>query len=387
VVKGLLARTGRKREAFFIPIAMIDALERGGAKTSSYKLDVAPYERREGEILVTRDLWDKQVIDLERRRVVRVNDAVISEAHREEGGKRWWVRGVDVGMGGLLRRLKLGRLAASISSKLMRPYIVRWQHMDVFGSNVPGGVPVQHNKLAALHPVEIARISDSVSYHQGAEIIASLDDTLAADTLEEIVTERQTDIMENIPEERAAHILEAMAPDEATDLLSELPEARAASLLREMDEDEAQDVRRLMRYPEHSAGGRMTTDFVRTVPSMTVREVIEANKPIFLTADLIYYIYVVDSEETNILEGIITVRDLLVHDPDKPVGDFMLRDVIAVRPAENEREVARLLAEYNLLAVPVVDRNRTLLGVVTVDDALDALLPEGWKKRLPRIFS
>jgi magnesium transporter len=146
-------------------------------------------------------------------------------------------------------------------------------------------------------------------------------------------------------------------------------------------------VRRLMRYPEHSAGGRMTTDFVRTVPSMTVREVIEANKPIFLTADLIYYIYVVDSEETNILEGIITVRDLLVHDPDKPVGDFMLRDVIAVRPAENEREVARLLAEYNLLAVPVVDRNRTLLGVVTVDDALDALLPEGWKKRLPRIFS
>jgi Mg/Co/Ni transporter MgtE len=264
---------------------------------------------------------------------------------------------------------------------------VRWQHIDVFGSNVPGGVPLQHKKLASLHPVEIARITDAVSYHQGAEIIASLDDTLAADTLEEIVAERQTDIVDYIPEERAADILEEMAPDEATDLLAELPEEKAGALLKEMDQEEADEVRQLMRYPENSAGGTMTTDFVCVTPDMTVDQVIEENKPIFLSADLIYYMYVVDSEENDTLVGIITVRDLLVHQRDKPVGEFMLKDFLSARPAESRKEVARKMAEYNLLALPVVDRNNKLLGVVTVDDALDALLPEGWKKRLPRIFS
>ena len=274
-----------------------------------------------------------------------------------------------------------------MAGKAVQPHIVRWQHLDVFGSNVPGGVPLGHKKLANLHPVEIARITDSLSYHQGAEIIASLDDTLAADTLEEIEENRQTDILEQIPEERAADILEEMAPDEATDLLGDMSEEKAGALLKEMDQEEAREVRQLLRYPENSAGGTMTTDFVCCTSNMTVGEVIEANKPEFLTADLIYYIYVVVSQASNKLVGLITVRDLLVHEHDRKVADFMLTDLLTVHPDENQREVARKMAEYNLLALPVVDADNTLLGVVTVDDALDALLPEGWKKRLPRIFS
>jgi Mg/Co/Ni transporter MgtE len=178
-----------------------------------------------------------------------------------------------------------------------------------------------------------------------------------------------------------------MAPDEATDLLGDMSEEKAGALLEEMDQDDAREVRQLMRYPENSAGGTMTTDFVSCTPNMTAGEVIEANKPVFLTADLIYYIYVVASQATNELVGLITVRDLLVHDHERKVSDFMLTDLLTVGPAENQREVARKMAEYNLLALPVVDADNTLLGVVTVDDALDALLPEGWKKRLPRIFS
>jgi Mg/Co/Ni transporter MgtE len=142
-----------------------------------------------------------------------------------------------------------------------------------------------------------------------------------------------------------------------------------------------------LRYPEHTAGGIMTTDFVMVLPTMTVAEVIEANRQVFLSADLIYYMYVVDSEETCALLGVITVRDLLVHDRKDVVGDFMLKEVISVRPGEHEQEVARKMAEYNLLALPVIDASGVLIGVVTVDDALDALLPEGWKKRLPKIFS
>jgi magnesium transporter len=387
VVKGLVARTGRSRQPFYVPMEQVQSLGHDGARIRSYKLDVKPFERREDEMLLTRDVWDKQVIDLERRRVVRVNDIVLVGSAAGTNPPRWWVRGVDVGMGSLLRRIHIFKPVSAVVKKAIQPRIVPWQHLDIFGSNVPGGVPLGHKKLANLHPVEIARITDSLSYHQGAEIISSLDDTLAADTLEEIDEVRQTDIMEQIPEERAADILEEMAPDEATDLLAELPEERADALLEEMDDEEAEEVRQLMRYPEHSAGGTMTTDFVCCTPEMTVGDVIEANKATFLTADLIYYIYVVQTEENDKLVGLITVRDLLVHEPGRKVADFMLTDLLTVRPGESQREVARKMAEYNLLALPVVDAGKKLLGVVTVDDALDALLPEGWKKRLPKIFS
>ncbi len=390
VIKGVLALTSRKMPPFFLPIEQIGTFGLGEIKLRSSRVDLRPFERRPGEMLLTRDLWDKQVIDLETLRVVRVNDVVVTDAAVPEGDLlevRWWVRGVDIGLGGLARRLRIAGLLQNVAKKALQPCIVRWSHLDVFSSTVPGGLDLPHKKLSRLHPVEIARITDAVSYHQGAEIIASLDDTLAADTLEEIVAERQTDIVESMPEERAADILEEMAPDEATDLLSELSEDKADALLEQMDEEEAQEVRQLMRYPEKSAGGIMTTDFVQVLPSMTVEEVIETNKPVFMSADLIYYMYVVESEEDPKLIGIITVRDLLVHERNKVVSDFMLKEFLSVRPGENKREVARKMAEYNLLALPVVDRNDTLLGVVTVDDALDALLPEGWQKRLPRIFS
>lgn len=395
VVKGMLARTSRKHQPFFLPVSQVESLGSSGARLVSPKLDLQAYEQREGEMLLARDLWDKQIIDLESYKVVRVNDVVLSGSAQaaepdQSNVGRWWVRGVDVGVGGLLRRLRLASLVCKVMPRAAHPHIVRWQHLDVFGSNVLGGVPLKHKKLARLHPVEIARITDAVSYHQGAEIIASLDDTLAADTLEEIVTDRQTDIVEYIPEDRVADILEEMSPDEATDLLAELPAEKAGSLLEQMDQEDAEEVRHLMRYPEHSAGGIMTTDFVRVTPTKTISEVIEANKPVLMSADLIYYMYVVDSKEdadAERLVGVITVRDLLVHDRDTPVGDFMLRDFLSVRPGEGQQEVARKMAEYNLLALPVVDRNDVLLGVVTVDDALDALLPEGWKKRLPKIFS
>jgi magnesium transporter len=390
VIKGVLARAGRRQQPFYIPVKQISTLGTHGVRLTSARVDLQPFERHTGEMLLTRDVWDKQVIDLESRKVVRVNDIVLTQgkaAAREAEAIRWWVRGVDAGLGGLVRRLHIARVVRILNRKALRPRIVPWQNLDVFGSNVPGGVALPHSKLSKLHPVEIARITDSVSYLQGAEIIAALDDTLAADTLEEIVAERQTDIMEIIPDERAADILEEMAPDEATDLLSELPEEKATALLDQMDEEEAQEVRQLLRYPEHSAGGIMTTEFVIVLPGMTVADVIEKNRPIFMSADLIYYMYVVDSEEACVLVGVITVRDLLVHDSKDVVGDFMLKEFLSVRPGENEQEVARKMAEYNLLALPVIDKGGILLGVVTVDDALDALLPEGWKKRLPRIFS
>jgi magnesium transporter len=387
-VTGLLVSAPASRDPFYLPVEQIASLDRTGARLRSSSPDLSPFERRPGEILLKRDLWDNQVIDLNSRRVTRVNDAIITGATPDPETAevtRWWVRGVDTGILGMLHRMHLARLVRG--RRFARPRIVRWQHLDFFGSNVPGGVDLPHKKLASLHPVEIARISDSVSYHQGAEMIASLDDTLAADALEEIVQDRQSDIIEQISDERAACILDEMAPDEAADLLKELPDDKALALLEKMDESEAEEVRYLMRFSERTVGAIMTTDFVQVLPDMTIEEVIEANRDIFLSADLIYYMYVVESEESDKLVGIITVRDLLVYDRTTPVTDFMMTEFLTVRPGERHEEVARKMAEYNLLALPVVDRDGILLGVVTVDDALDALLPQGWRKRLPKIFS
>ena len=394
-IKGIVARTWRKDVPFYLPISQVGSLKPRGVRLLSTKVDLVPFERRAGEILLVRDLWDKQVIDLERRKVVRVNDVVLIEnilpPEGEEGTigstPRWWVRGVDVGLGGLVRRLHTVVLWTALTRKPVRSRVVRWGQIDVFGTNVPGGVAVSHNKLANLHPVEIAHITDNVSYLQGAEIIASLDNALAADTLEEITDARRTDIIEQIPEDRAAGILEEMAPDEASDLLADLPEEKAGALLEQMDVEEARPVRQLMRYAENTAGGIMTNEFVRVLPDVTVDEVIEGNRQLFVSTDLIYYMYVVDAHDLNRLLGIITVRDLLVQPRDCPVKEFMLTSIIVARPGEDKKEVARKMAEYNLVALPVVDASGVLLGVVTVDDALEALLPEGWRKRLPRVFS
>lgn len=385
-IKGLVARTARRKAPFYLPVEQVDTLTDEGAMLNSAKFDLEPFERREGEMVVTKDLWDRQIIDVRQRRVLRVNDVLIEQTPGNKT-REWRIAGVDVSLAGLARRLKLGKLAGMIRPGASQPPVVNWRDLDIFGTSMAGGVGLKHDKLARMHPVEIARITDAVSYHQGAEIISALDDTLAADTLEEIDADRQIDIVMQMPDERAADIIEEMAPDEATDLMSELSDEKAGALLEEMDDEEAEDVRQLLRYPEHTAGRAMTTDFVSVRPSMTVAEVIDQNKQHFLTADLIYYMYVTDSEESNQLLGVITVRDLLLNERDVKVADFMVTEFLSVRPGEHEREVARKMAEYNLLALPVVTRNNEMLGVITVDDALDSLLPEGWKKRIPRIFS
>lgn len=388
-ITGVVARKGLRGREMYIPVEAIDRLGSKGVVLCGDDIGFPDFEWHDGDVLLTRDMWDKQIIDLKQRKVVRVND-ILLEARTldaDEGEPALKVSGVDVSLGSLLRRVRLSSLVRGITRKSLPAQVVEWDDMEMFGTNLPGSIRVQHKRLASMHPVEIARITDALSYRQGAELISALQDTLAADTIEEINPERQTDIVEQLPDDLAADIIEEMAPDEATDLLDVLPEDKAAALLEAMDEERAATLRTLMRYPDRTAGRAMTTDFVCVRPQMTVDEVIEANKSKFMSADLIYYMYVTVSEDDDTLAGVITVRDLLVQSKETPVRDFMLTSFIAVRPGEHEREVARKMAEYNLLALPVVDRNNKLQGVITIDDALDSLLPAGWKRHLPRIFN
>jgi len=189
-------------------------------------------------------------------------------------------------------------------------------------------------------------------------------------------------VIEHMDAERASDILEEMPPDEVADILTELPREQAERLLSLMEKEEAQDVKELLAYEEDTAGGLMTTEYVAVPERLTAQQCIDELRRMEPNAESIYYVFVVAAEEH--LRGVLSLRDLIVARPDTPISSIMIRDVIAVHLEDGVKEVAAVLSKYNLLAVPVVDDEFRLQGLVTVDDALDAVLPESVKRKLPK---
>jgi Mg/Co/Ni transporter MgtE len=238
-----------------------------------------------------------------------------------------------------------------------------------------------------MHPADLADImEDLMQVNSGAidYIFSTLDPEVAADTMQEIDEDMQAPVLESIEPERAADILEDMDPDEAADVLGDLSAARAADLLSRMDHDEAEDVRELLAYPEDSTGGIMTTAYIAIQADLTAEQTLLRLRELAPDAEDIYYLYVTEPDET--LVGVISLRDLVVAQPDTHVRDFMTTPVIQVRSTDSLEDVAAVLAKYNLLGLPVTDADGKMLGKVTVDDALDAVIPGAWKRKMPRVF-
>jgi len=192
-------------------------------------------------------------------------------------------------------------------------------------------------------------------------------------------------VLEDLEPARAADILEEMSPDDAADLVADLSESARDEILALMERDEAAEVRELLGYPEDTAGGIMTTEFVAVPATLTAAETIDRLRELEPDAETIYYVYVTDDEGR--LVGVLSLRDLIVAPPDTPISEVMIREPVAVGALADQDEVAEVVAHYNLLAVPVVDDDGRLAGIVTVDDAIDTVLPTAWKKRLPRLFA
>ena len=215
-------------------------------------------------------------------------------------------------------------------------------------------------------------------------MLAALEDEVAADAVEEMHPSYQAALVGSLSDRRAAELLGNMSPDDAADLIADLPLERRAKLLALMSKDDREDVAELLTYPERSAGGIMTTEFAHVSPDITAAEAIERLRQQEPEAETVYYIYVVDKSEH--LLGVFSLRDLLMEPPLRKVREFMTANPVTVRANAGEDEVTQLIAKYNLLALPVVDEDNVLHGIVTVDDAIDLVLPLAWKKRLPRIF-
>lgn len=341
------------------------------------------------EISLAHEVFDKQVIDIVHKKAVRVNDICLDDD--------WNILGVDSSALGLVRRIAPAWLLGARGQQ-PPPSLLPWNQIEIIGSQqnelqdiptLPSNPRAQSGQLADLHPADIAEIVHQLTPGQGARLIEGLDDETAADTMEEIDTERQRHILENIQPERAADILEEMEPDEAADLIAQLPEDRAQELLRLMTPEESEDVQELLEYEENSAGGIMTTDYVVLNQTRTVAEALEMVRSNIQENDVrTVYVYCVQDEtqdECNLL-GVVSLWDLLIASPTQPLQDLMETDIITVELDADPRDVAEVMAKYNLLAVPVVSSEGILEGIITVDDALDVLLPNERRRKPTRMY-
>jgi magnesium transporter len=371
-LSGLVVRDGRRR--FFVPARLLQTLN-GTAKLASSTVDLQPFSRRNGEVLLRQDVLDHQLIDVTGRRIVRVNDVQLASV---EGSFR--VIGIDISPQALLRRLGPRALAGRIVGR----QIIDWADAQYLASAAPVQLKVSYDRLADLHPVDLARIVDALSYRESAEIVAALDNETAAETLEEVSDERVADLLEGMDQERAADILEEMTPAAAADALEDLADEVAEQLLARMEPEEAADVQAHLAFDEDSAGRIMTTDFVSIAASATVGDALAAVRALEEVPDPLLAVYVTGPDS---LLGLVRLRNLILADPATPVTEVMDGDLPTVDPEDRAEDAARVLAEYNLLAVPVLDKGGRMLGTVTVDDALAVLLPEIWQRRGARPFA
>jgi CBS domain-containing protein/sporulation protein YlmC with PRC-barrel domain len=373
-VTGLVSRAGGRD--FFIPVARVAEIRAGIVRLTSGTVDVGRFQRREGEVLLVRDVLDRQVIDVRGSRVVRINDLYLSQ--RADGYR---VVALDTGGRAIVRRLLPSGMRARFAGRMLTD----WREVEYLMSDVPFiRIKSGHLQLQKLRPQQLARILSDLSKQEGAEVLASLDEDKAADTLEELSTEQQAQLLSAMPVAQAADLIEEMEPDEAADVLARVPAPRAEELLEEMDAPESAAVRRLLEYDPDTAGGIMTTNVLTIGPDHPVNDALVVYQTQKDAPDFAYYFFVID--DAGRLSGVLSMRQVLIAAPGARVRDVMTHDPIHVAPDDEPQRVAESIAEYNLLAIPVVDEQHRFLGAITVDDVLDVILKGSWRRGRSRAF-
>jgi CBS domain-containing protein len=378
-ISAIVVKSGRNQK--IIPIADVAALVAPSIPLTKRWSDVTPYALAEQDLFLARDVLDKQIIDTDGVRVVRVNDLEIARVNGF-----FFIANVDIGRYGLLRRLwpGLAQWLEKRRGESLAIGTISWDHVELLPGDQAMRLKVPSDRIADLHPADLAEIISDLTRLESEKLLETLDPATVADTLEEVEPDFQASLLETMSDERVADVLEEMAPDEAADLLAEFPEDRSQELLSLMQRDDAEDVRRLLTYPVDSAGGLMNTEFVSVPPSLTASETISTLRSSAREAETIYYVYV--AEPDGRLTGVFSLRELVMADPQTPISDFMHKRLVTVRLTDSQEDVAQAVSKYNLLALPVVDDEGRIQGIVTAADALDKIIPTAWKKKLPRLY-
>ena len=372
----------RKKQLYHLPWNQLNIFNKKIISAKVYGENVQPYELKEEDLLIVRDILDKQIVDVNGAKVVRVNDIKL------EGLKTYAVLiAIDVGIRGIMRRLGVERGGEDFFRlfKKKLPYsLISWNYLQPLEPKLTNiSLTIPRQLLSELHPADIAEIISSISQKDGVSFIDNLDVETAAEALSELEADVQTDMISRMDSERASEIIEMMPPDDAADILSDLPAEKAQEILENIETEEAQDIQELLGHEEDTAGGLMTNDYFSCPPGMTILETTDKFKAEAKEVETVYYIYVLDNNEK--LMGVISLREMLLAQPDCLLADIMETNIKAVQPGEDEMAVAAIISKYNLLALPVVDAEGYMHGIVTVDDIIDILLPPAARKKRRKV--
>jgi magnesium transporter len=357
-----------------LPFSSIRSIN-GGLRTDTAVSAWPAANGSEGLFLLSRDLLDQQIIDVHGRKVVRVNDVDLNQDSAQQQ-PILKVSAVDIGARGAVRRLLKGVVPSAVLQRLLNKIPERpipWEFVDLIETDPARRVKlkISHDRLARLHPADIADIVEDLAPHEREAVFETLDEETAAEALEEVDPKVQKSIVEAMPSDRAADIVEEMNPDAAADLLADLPEERTSEILQEMAPDERKEVSDLLGFEENTAAGRMNTQYLALGVNATVHDAVEALRQFEGGIETVSTIYLIDSHGT--LAGSVPLAKLVLATPDSPLLSLTQEPLVSCHAGCNEKEVAELFDKYNLLTLPVVDDSRKLTGVITSDDVISLL--------------
>ena len=359
---------------WLLPFGSVTSMD-NGIRTDLPVANWTKSDGSEGMLLLSRDLLDQQVIDVFGRKVVRVNDLDLSQ-ELVENRPVLRVGSVDVGPRGAVRRLLKGVVPIVALRALLRqipPRSIPWDFVDLIETDPARRVKlkISHDRLAKLHPADIADIVEDLAPDEREAVFETLDEDVAAGALEEVEPKVQKAIVESLDSERAAEIVEEMEPDAAADLLADLPEERTSEILLEMQPEERKEMVELLEFKENTAAGKMNPEFLAVHVAATVHDGVEALRRFEGGVETVSTIYLTDSQGT--LAGAVPLAKLVLAKSDTPMLSLTQEPLISTHAGAGEKEVAELFDKYNLLTLPVVDDNKKLTGVITSDDIISLL--------------
>jgi CBS domain-containing protein len=372
LVAGLLARIGGRE--LFVPIDRIEQLGPDAARVLTTKLNLAQFERRPGEILLRHDVLDHSMINVTTARLVKAREV---ELVFEDGA--WRVAGIDPSFRPRLWRLMPRRFRGHDTEH--REFI-NWQDIEPFLGHVPTSrLKLAARRLVRLHPAQIADLVEAASHEEGEEILEAVgqDKELEADVFEELDDEHQVEFLRERSDEAVAAVLARMASDDAADLLLEIDQDRRLAILNLLPPAKQLKIRALLGHNPSTAGGLMNPDFVSVPASATVADALAGVRTSELGPQQVSIVTLVDP--AGLLVGTVSLAELVRANPAASVTSLTDAGMPAVVAEADLPEVAQLMTDYNMIAIPVLDGDRRPVGIVAVDDVLELLLPEEWRRR------
>ena len=371
-VIGLRAAIGGR--LLFVPANRVARLEPGGAHTSTTKLNLAQFERRPGEVLLRADVLGHSLINVNTARLVRAGEV---ELVHQDGA--WRVAGIDPSLGARVRRLLPRRMRGAPEEQ---SGFVPWTELEPFVGHVPSSrLRLAHRRIAHLHPAQIADLVEAASHEEGEEILEAVrqDRELEADVFEELDDEHQLEFLDERTDNEIAAVLSRMASDDAADLLLEIRQERRRPVLELLPFAKQRKIMGLLGYNPSTAGGVMSPDFVAISQDATVGQALAAARAHDIAPESLHAILLTDAD--GLLAGLITAGQLISAAPEQPVASLAENSPPPVTAEVEIPEVARVMTDYNLVTLPVVDAEGRPIGVVSVDDILELTLPEDWRRR------